>query len=546
MMSPPTVQGLYYFKGLRFLLFLLSLLFVNSIYANSYAQGACKALPDSKTCIDTMPCKTDTSGVLVCLAGVSITGGASESALKSQVAININESCWQYSFDYICTPIIETQLVGGNSLGPNVEQLSNGCLVEQSNPACSLVDSLCSSQINSQTDSSQCVQYQQTYSCVDQIKSTNGSSSQNQPSVCQSPVITSTALSLGVNNLDPKYQNPTTSPVSAFAQAAIAMEVASEMQTYSGCRSNDSKSCSPQLLFPGVRESCTKGWLGVKNCCKAQPGAKTNAAMLGILLGPSASVVKYVGESAVDSASPYVFDAMYSSGAYTQGMSNAINQSANVIVDSQGFAQTTIFSSSGISASAYGFEWGLGSAPNTSGLFGATSELGSFSSSFGDYYVSFNPYVFVASAALSVIESMGQCSASENLLAMHRGENLSVYVSEVCNESIALTNQCVSYQDNYCSFNGVLGKIINQQGKAQLGMDGSNCSGLTEQQIASIDFSKINFSEFTGKLLQQAQNNLPKNISENYLPIQKILIKGSQQSVVNSLSYPTNPTLSPP
>jgi conjugal transfer mating pair stabilization protein TraN len=332
-----------------------------------------------------------------------------------------------------------------------------------------------------------------------------------------------------------------TNSTNSFLQASVAMEVANEIQNYTGCSASNIEACSSQVVFSGVQESCTKGWLGLKNCCKAQPGGKNNSAMVGLVLGPLASTVKFAGQSAVDAASPYVFDAMYSSGLFTQGLNNAIIQSQSVITNSDGFASQTIFSSGGLSLGAYGFTFNSGASAGLSGsgLLGGNIELSSLSSATDAYSVTFNPYVFAASLAVNVIEDMQACMQSEVLLALHRGDDLSVYINEQCNQSEPIGNSCMLYQDNYCSFNSILSKIVNQQGKQQLGIDFSNCAGLSIEQVQALDFSKIDFSEFSSQLTNQAQSNLPTNVGQNYLPIEQGLSAGSVQSPANAMSYPS-------
>ena len=485
--------------------------------------GSCSAVPSSQSCIDATPCKMDSSGLMVCLKGAVLTNGALE----------LSQSCWQYSYEYACNTNISQKSIQNGS--QNANGLQNGCSVEQSNPLCSLAQSTCISDSGATPQSAGCTEYQQTYSCL--IKP---AALQNNFS-CNSGVIQSSTLSMisesnASSLLSVKRQQ---SNLNALVQSATAMEIANEIQTYADCSTANSKDCSNAQLFAGVQESCTKGWAGLKNCCSAQPGAKSNAAMLGLLLGPLASVVKYAGQSAVDSASPYVFDAMYSSGVYTQGMSNAITQSSSVITDANGLASSTQFSSAGLSFGAYGFTFGAGSAPSAStGLFGANTQLGSLSSSTDSYYVSFNPYVFAGTMALTVVESMQACTPPETLLAMHRGEDLSVYVSQQCNESFPLSGGCLVYQDNYCSFNGVLSKIINQQGKLQLGLEFASCKGLSLAQLTNLDFSKINFTEFANLVTQQVQSNLPVSVGPKYLSHQQNALTGSSQTATNGLTYP--------
>lgn len=487
-----------------------------------YPSGACRIQATLGTCIDSTPCKPDSSGVLVCLSGVALPAGGEPTATNPLGALSVPQSCWQNEYEYAC---ISGGALANNALQDQAAQ-GNGCVQEQSNPLCSLLSSVCSSQMAGTTNAV-CMQYQQTYSCA------TPASKPIQPAVC------SDSSWLKSMALVPTAATAVAS-TNSFVLASTAMEIASEIQTYANCSADNPLACAKAVLFAGTPENCSKGWLGLKNCCVAKPGAQPNSAMLGLLLGPLASVVKYAGQNAVDSASPFVFDAMYSSGAYTQGMISALTQSSSVITDSEGFANTTIFGASGLSMGAYGFTWGLGAAPASTGVLGGTTELSALSSSTGGYYVTFNPYVFAATIALTAVQSLESCSAAEQLLAVHRGADLSVYTSEQCTQTLPLTKSCTLYQDNYCSFNGVLGKIINQQGKKQLGLNFSDCTGMRIEQILTLNFSAMDFTEFSTQLTQQAQRNIPQNMNSNYLPIESSRTSGSHQSTANGLAYPNH------
>ena len=84
----------------------------------------------------------------------------------------------------------------------------------------------------------------------------------------------------------------------------------------------------------------------------------------------------------------------------------------------------------------------------------------------------------------------------------------------------------------------MISKIINTQGKAQLGLDARNCGGLTIAQIQKLDFSKIDMQEFNQTLVQRATENTPTNMSGNYTPIIQNMTRGSSQ-VVPNLVIPT-------
>jgi conjugal transfer mating pair stabilization protein TraN len=67
----------------------------------------------------------------------------------------------------------------------------------------------------------------------------------------------------------------------------------------------------------------------------------------------------------------------------------------------------------------------------------------------------------------------------------------------------------------YCCYNSLLAKIIEEQGRVQIGKGYGNvqspdCSGLTTAQFSQIDFSKIDLSAFTASIMASINmNNIP-------------------------------------
>lgn len=301
-----------------------------------------------------------------------------------------------------------------------------------------------------------------------------------------------------------KYPTPINTN-NSFSKAAIAQEMMREAQVY-----NDGH------IFSGVKEKCTKGYAGIKNCCTTSPQAQSNSQVMSTAIGVAGSAVKYAGEKAIDMASSYMYDAMFTNG-WTDSM--ASNMMSNGTVG-------TNLASNGLSVGAWGFTYSTGTFTAGSGLMGANTQLMSFGS---NGYLSFNPYVFGAMVAMAVIQNLRSCTQDEIMLSMHRGARLSYFIDETCSNKVLGT--CMEWQDNYCSFNSVLSKIINTQGKPQLGLDLSDCGGLTVEQLNKIDFTKINFSEFTQDVVEKATSNLPTNINGNYTPAMQSTPQGSSQTL---------------
>lgn len=299
---------------------------------------------------------------------------------------------------------------------------------------------------------------------------------------------------------------PSAKANNSFAQAMLAQEIAREAGVYGQ---------GGTKLFAGVTESCSIGYLGIKNCCKSTPGAKSNSAAMSLALSGAFSVAKYAGQKAVDTVSPYVFDTMYSTEIYTNGMLESIGASSSVVTNEFGDLAATNFAGNGLTLSAYGFTYGTGVAPAAnSGLMNATNTL--WQAEGGSGFVTFNPYVFGAMVAVQVIMSLAACDQGEQLLALHRGANLSTQITQYCSKKIPIINSCIEWKTEFCSFNSVFARLINIQGKTQLGMPLAGCSGFAVDDLGKIDFTKIDFSELIQSMTNQATSNTPMDIKSNY------------------------------
>jgi conjugal transfer mating pair stabilization protein TraN len=446
----------------------------------SYAPGACMVIPQSKTCVDNTPCKTVGSNT-VCLS--------SAAAPLPSGALSVPQTCWKYSYDYACETTVD-----------------DTCSQYKSDPACGLTASSCQDRIQ---ETGLCSSWNYTYQC------------KTAPAVTQQQMACS-------NGLFNTQQFPTpAAPASTFPNAAVAQEMMREAQVYSQ---------QGKEIFAGVQESCRKGYAGIQNCCKSAPGAKSNAAISETAFSIGASVVKYAGEKAIDWASPYVFDAMYNEGIWTEAMTAAFSTGG----DSLG----TSLSSGGLSVSAYGFTYSAtGSFVEGSGVFGADIGV-SFD---GGGFLAFNPYVFVAMVIIMIIQNLASCSQAEQMLILHKGADLSTYKTEICTKRFL--GSCLQHVDIYCSFNSVLARIINDQGKPQLGLNTADCSGFTTDQIGQLDFTRIDFSEFAATMLNTATSNLPTNIPGNYSGAMQNTQAGSAQNanpVTPTYPAPATPTVPPP
>lgn len=60
---------------------------------------------------------------------------------------------------------------------------------------------------------------------------------------------------------------------------------------------------------------------------------------------------------------------------------------------------------------------------------------------------------------------------------------------------------CTEESRSYCCFKSILAKIINREGRKQLGLSLETCEGITVEQLQKLDFSKIDMTEFQNSVV---------------------------------------------
>ncbi len=95
---------------------------------------------------------------------------------------------------------------------------------------------------------------------------------------------------------------------------------------------------------------------------------------------------------------------------------------------------------------------------------------------------------------------LADCSASEIELAEERNAGNTHYLGRYCSRK-TLFGICIRHSRAWCVFGSKLGRILQQQGRAQLGIGWSSCRGFTVAEIEGIDFASLDLSEFTEDLM---------------------------------------------
>ena len=95
------------------------------------------------------------------------------------------------------------------------------------------------------------------------------------------------------------------------------------------------------------------------------------------------------------------------------------------------------------------------------------------------------------------------CEAHEIELAEARAAGVTHYLGEYCAKRIL--GICRRRDRAWCVFTSELGRILHEQARPQLGIGWGHCDGFTVSQIQSIDFDRVDLSEFTETLLDTGE-----------------------------------------
>ena len=99
-----------------------------------------------------------------------------------------------------------------------------------------------------------------------------------------------------------------------------------------------------------------------------------------------------------------------------------------------------------------------------------------------------------------LLVGLASCSASERELAKERNAGNTHYLGKYCSKR-AFFGACIRRSRAWCVFGSKLGRILQQQGRRQLGVGWGSCRGLTVAEVERIDFARLDLSEFTDNLM---------------------------------------------
>lgn len=310
-------------------------------------------------------------------------------------------------------------------------------------------------------DTGACSLYENKYQCVVQEGATHTVKDCGTQTFCS-----------GGSCFDTQYQND-----GDITQVISGMEAMREAAVYfDGANAK---------VFNGNVGKCTKKLGGIFNCCskKVQKGVTNNEWMPNVVMSVGSEAIRWVGSN-------YMYDILFAADApdlMFMAAENIIPLDASLDFAPSVWGVTMGYSSLGAPANALA-SWGAGS---------------------GKMFISFDPYSFAAAVAMQMIMQWAQCDEDEQILSVKRGANLCNNVGSYCSDKVF--GVCIEKTESYCCYNSKIARIINTNGRSQLGMGyGSakhpDCSGFTVEQLQMLDFSEMNFSEMTADINAHLRN----------------------------------------
>jgi conjugal transfer mating pair stabilization protein TraN len=108
---------------------------------------------------------------------------------------------------------------------------------------------------------------------------------------------------------------------------------------------------------------------------------------------------------------------------------------------------------------------------------------------------------------ISLLVALG-CSSSEILLHERDAQGLCAYVGTYCSNKVL--GVCVTKKKVYCCFESKLSRILQEQGRQQLGKPWDKpkleqCEGFTIDEFARLDLSRMDFSEVYAEFTEAAR-----------------------------------------
>lgn len=128
--------------------------------------------------------------------------------------------------------------------------------------------------------------------------------------------------------------------------------------------------------------------------------------------------------------------------------------------------------------------------------------------------------------AVMVIQAVYKCEEEEFMLASKKDTNSCHYVGSYCDQyTDSVTETCIVKKESYCCFNSPLSRIVNEQALPQLipwwqfwvnpwgTAENPRCQGFTFDQVARIDWNRVDLGEWVAMLNMYDLMPTPESIN---------------------------------
>ncbi len=203
------------------------------------------------------------------------------------------------------------------------------------------------------------------------------------------------------------------------------------------------------------------------------------------------------------------------------------NASGDIYFDSSGSGVETAFTSKTLTATLKASAAGVkaASAALKAGATAAEASQAGALAAKNMLAAALNPASIIIAVAVAVIMDylMQGCDQQSMETAMLNSSGYCVYVGRYCRKKKRFFG-CVQKAKSFCCFNSKLARIFHEQGRKQLKSfsgrssfgvpKAPNCRGFTPEEFQSLDFAKIDLTEYMEKLKLHSADVIHADINE--------------------------------
>ena len=456
------------------------------------AQLSCTSMP----AVDTSGC-IDTNGVRICRSDMPPSPHPSIDPLCKKAQVSAECSYYKGSMDCY------TDAQGVQQCPSNEGGNLNTCTQYEQNPSCGFISQGCIDGAKGETGS--CYAYEEIWDCG---YDTSYETIVNTGAQIECP---GGARCMGSECFD---SSNTKSGDFAYAVAMLQVAQFAEHDLDCGGDGTDINVANDCKVFKGEAMECKKALGGYVDCCEAPESVSiidyVNLTMNTLKMTSSLEALNRTGNLFAPGYWAAGSEAVMSAGtSVIKGQWGSIVDSATAAFQDtlSGVAQETLMSElqKWLMQQAYDAMVEMGATAAADAVFatgadGAVSGLGSQAA----MVVNIIGWVYMVYVIVDLlINIIWECEEKEFELGAKKETRQCHFVGSYC-ASEAL-GSCVEKREAYCCFGSVVGRIIQESAREQLGLGwgevkSPTCEGITPDQMAQMDWSRVDLSEWIGML----------------------------------------------